>query len=359
MYRREFLRCSTGLVGSLSFSPSVQPVPQAPVTASKLPRWRGFNLIEKCFGARKAPFQESDFALMAEWGFDLVRLPLSYLCWSDLKNWRQLDETSLREVDHAVALGRKYHIHVNINLHRAPGYCVNPPKEPFDLWKDAAASDACCYHWNHLAERYKGLPSTEVSFNLLNEPALIPAATYARVVRRLVESIRERDPGRLIIADGLGWGKIPIPALVELKIAQSTRGYDPMQVSHYRASWVRGADRWPEPTWPLAAKGVQCDKERLRERNIRPWKELEQNGVGVQVGEWGAHNQTPHKVVLAWMRDQLDLWREAGWGWSLWNFRGSFGILDSGRLDVAYENFRGYKLDRAMLELLRADLRHA
>ena len=33
---------------------------------------------------------------------------------------------------------------------------------------------------------------------------------------------------------------------------------------------------------------------------------------------------------------------------------GSFGPLDSGRKDVAYEDFRGHKLDRAMIELLRA-----
>jgi endoglucanase len=54
------------------------------------------------------------------------------------------------------------------------------------------------------------------------------------------------------------------------------------------------------------------------------------------------------------MRDSLDLWKEAGWGWALWNLRGSFGILDSGRRDVVYESFRGHKLDREMLELLRS-----
>jgi endoglucanase len=46
-------------------------------------------------------------------------------------------------------------------------------------------------------------------------------------------------------------------------------------------------------------------------------------------------------------------WKEAGWGWALWNFRGSFGILDSGRSDTAYEDFRGRKLDRKLLDLLR------
>ena len=71
------------------------------------------------------------------------------------------------------------------------------------------------------------------------------------------------------------------------------------------------------------------------------------------VGEFGCHNRTPHEVVLPWMRDCLAAWREAGWGWALWNLRGSFGILDSDRADVAYERWRGHKLDRAMLRILQ------
>ena len=49
----------------------------------------------------------------------------------------------------------------------------------------------------------------------------------------------------------------------------------------------------------------------------------------------------------------VELWKEAGWGWSLWEFRGSFGVLDSHRGDVDYEDFRGHKLDRQMLTVLQ------
>jgi len=37
----------------------------------------------------------------------------------------------------------------------------------------------------------------------------------------------------------------------------------------------------------------------------------------------------------------------------MWNFRGGFGILDSERADVQYEDFKGHKLDRKMLELIK------
>lgn len=322
---------------------------------SPLPRWRGFNLLEKFTAERNAPFREKDFEWIAEWGFNFVRLPLSYRCWTEENNWLKLKEEVLKEIDQAVEWGQKYGIHININFHRAPGYCVNPPKEPLDLWSNEEALEACAFHWTFFAKRYHGIPNSQISFNLLNEPGNIPEETYVRVIQRLVEAIRREDPYRLIIADGLRWGRDPVYGLVKLGIAQSTRGYDPMQISHYKASWIQGSDTWPEPSWPLKINGKEIwDKERLRKERIEPWKTLESKGIGVHVGEWGAFHHTPHPVVLAWMRDYLELWREAGWGWALWNFRGPFGILDSNRSDVQYEEFQGHQLDRKMLELLQA-----
>lgn len=322
------------------------------VNPAKLPRWRGFNLLEKFTLANNKPYREEDFDIIASWGFDFVRLPMDYRCWTDPNNPRQMKEDVLKEIDQAIEYGRKRGIHVNLNFHRAPGYCVNPPPEPLNLWSQAEALELCAYHWAAFAKRYKGIPSANLSFDLLNEPGDIRPGTYVSVVRSLVSAIRAEDPDRLIIADGIRWGNTPVPELAELKIAESTRGYTPMQISHYKASWIGGSNTWPEPTWPLTNGG--WDRERLRREQIQPWKELEAKGVGVHVGEWGAYQYTPHKVVLAWMKDCLELWQEAGWGWAMWNLRGSFGVLDSGRTDVKYEQMRGHQLDREMLELVRA-----
>jgi endoglucanase len=359
MNRREFIQTASALAVAATAAPGLplSAAEKQTVTARRLPRWRGFNLLAKFVKHRggNPPYAEADFTFVAEWGFDFVRLPMSYHCWSDPNDWLTLREADLKDIDQAVELGRKHGVHVNLNLHRAPGYCVNPPKEPLDLWTDDKALEACAFHWAHFAKRYKGIANERLSFDLVNEPGNIPTDKYVRVVKRLVESIRGEDPQRLIIADGLKWGREPVYGLADLGIAQSTRGYDPMQISHYKASWINGSDKWPEPTWPLQqGEKPPMTKETLRKERIEPWKQLEQKGVGVHVGEWGAFNRTPHKVVLAWMRDNLDLWKEAGWGWSLWELRGSFGVLDSQRTDVKYEDFRGHKLDREMLSLLQS-----
>ena len=358
MNRRKFIATiSAAAFTGLSLATlSAAEAPTAQPTARRLPRWRGFNLTEKCVAQQNGspPFAESDFALLNEWGFDFARLPVSYLCWSSAEDPRQIREAELVHLDQAVEYGRKHKVHVNLNLHRAPGYCVNPPKEPLDLWKDEVALDAAAFQWGMLARRFKGVANAQMSFDLLNEPANVPEATYVRVVKRLVQAIRGEDPQRLIIAEGLRWGRDPVFGLVDLGLAQSTRGYDPMEVSHYQANWVSGSDKWPVPTWPLKLGEKTVNQETLRRDRIVPWQALERKGVGIHVGEWGAHNRTPHPVVLAWMRDQLGLWREAGWGWALWNLRGSFGVLNSGRTDVQYEEFRGHKLDREMLKVLQA-----
>lgn len=478
---------------------------QVEPTAWELPRWRGFNLLEMFQrDSSPGPFREDDFRLISEWGFNFVRLPMDYRIWIEGGDWTRFNETALRWVDQAVTYGRRYGVHVCLNFHRAPGYTVASPPEPTSLWTDPVAQQVCALHWAHFARRYRHIPNSQVSFNLLNEPAGMDPNTHARVIGLLVEAIRAEDPNRLIIADGIDYGVTPDWNLVPLGVAQATRGYQPFTLTHYRAGWILGSDQWAVPAWPelLGFAGylygpmkrdmqspavvevnlpapftfrvrvgtvshsgrleVRVDRGRgivwqqdfapgpgpgpwqqvvyvpewdvyqnvydqeftipvpscrreirlentagdwltlteigfdladgqsfslrlnprwdevngtlrfepsnpagafqsdaaldrawLWDTYVHPWVQLKEAGVGVMVGEWGAHNQTPHAVTLRWMEACLENFRQAGIGWALWNFRGSFGVMDSSRADVSYEDFQGHRLDRRMLDLLQ------
>src|SRR4051812_23159325 len=240
--RRTFLRSGAAFTLTSSIAIGVLAAESSEPSAANLPRWRGFNLLEKFISRREGnpAYRPADFEIMQEWGFDFARLPMSYRCWSqpDPEHWLKMDEGQLKDVDEAVELGREHKVHINLNLHRAPGYCVNPPKEPLDLWKDSAALDAAAHHWASFAKRYKGIASRELSFDLLNEPPDIRESDYVRVIKHLVGAIRAEDPKRLIIADGLRWGRDPVQGLIDVAMGQSTRGYDPMRVSHHKANWV-------------------------------------------------------------------------------------------------------------------------
>jgi len=471
-------------------------------TGKRLPRWRGFNLLEKFNLDHQQPYHEEDFRLISRLGFNFVRLPLDYRCWIDNGDWEQIDDKALADIDQALAWGQQYLIHVCINFHRAPGYTVAKPEEKADLWTDADAQRVCAKHWAFFARRYKGIPGARLSFNLLNEPGKIDRKTFIGVIRKLVAAIRAEDPDRLIICDGLEWGMQPVPELADLGIAQATRGYEPFELTHFKASWAH-SDDFPTPAWPswgpiagtlkgeqkpqkeralvidgpfaadtalrlrvhvvsasadlmveadgqpILTKSFQCgpgegewqksvfsekyniyqniydrdysteipagtkqvrvyvgkgdwlelsqlalrphgaaaedmirakgafeeppasfryaptdpagpfigaerhDQQWLHDHGMAPWLAVEHDGVGVIVGEWGAFNHTPHDLTLRWAEDSLSNWKAAGWGWALWNFRGPFGILDSGRKDVTYERFEGHQLDRQLLELLQ------
>jgi endoglucanase len=346
-----------------------------------LPRWRGFNLLDfftpsSGRGAGRDRTTEDDLAWMADWGFDFVRLPMAYPRWIDFDRSRairpedmvKIKESTLEEVDGLVAMAHKRGLHVSLNLHRAPGYCVNAGfEEPFDLWKDAAALDAFCFHWGLWAKRYKDMRPSQISFDLVNEPSMredmndqhskrgpVPGNVYRRVAEAAVKTIRAANPNHLVIADGNDVGNSVIPELVDLKIAQSCRGYNPGIISHYKAPWAyKDVDSLPVPVYPGKTGQQTWDRARL-EAYYAPWIDLAKKGVGVHCGECGCWKMTPHSVFLAWFGDVLDILTQSGIGYALWNFRGDFGILDSGMTDVAYEDWRGHKLDRKLLDLLKA-----
>jgi len=462
-------------------------------------RWRGFNLLGMFINHGQTPhFEEEDFKLISELGFNFVRLPMDYRFWIKDKDWTVIDDERLVPVDQAVAYGKKYGLHVQLCFHRAPGYTVAKPPEPRDLFTDPEALRVCSMHWAHFARRYKGIPSSELSFNLFNEPGDVSEEAYERVATALVAAIREVDPKRFIVADGLRWGGRPAESLFKLGIGQAMRGYAPMSISHYMASWVGTPSDdpvWPPPqaVSPLYGPGkrpwnvplvieqvpagtlsvqpgmvsgkvrlcVDADGTRVLDQVLEPlqdapgwtnvvyksewkinqgrcvstfnatlprdvrrllislpegdwaqlskltltgrdgqtaimpfeqtwgrtnelfrftgfgpgkgfqsaqgrldgpaylkrtlmdaWQPAFDAGVFTMVGEFGAYNKTPHALVLVWMEDYLRLWKERNLGWALWNFRGSFGVLDSGREDIEYEPFHGHQLDRKMLDLL-------
>lgn len=478
-------------------------------------RWRGFNLQEMFYmwkDRKPRNFREEDFQIISEWGFNFVRLPMDYRYWikdRDRRNWEVFDEDSLKYIDRAVALGRKYGVHVSINMHRCPGYTVASEKEPTNLFSDTNTLRVCCVHWAMFARRYKGVPNEALSFNLFNEPPAMTDKAYVHVVKALVDAIRAEDPARFIIADAISFGNIPSLSIASLPgVGQATRGYKPMELTHYLAphagrpsvkpvwpprtdlpsgilagpqkkrmqspfrlhalpagtltvrfgkasgpitlrftadgaliknetiapdekspmwsgvtydrkwgvkqgvwlgreefkfakpvdlfemiveegDWIMpkcirfvsadGAsradivfeDEWHAPVnfsqrfagWqegfmavgrkPQKIYYVDLGRDYLYRKLIKDWERAIEKGSFCFAGEFGAWKMTPHHIVLDLLEDYLALWKERNMGWALWELRGGYGVLDSKRCDVEYEDFRGHKLDRKLLELLQ------
>ena len=246
--RRSFLKTTAlaslcaGLTGPIAFASTHQTV------ANPLPRWRGFNLLDY-FGANpprgnsKDLTKEDDFRWMADWGFDFVRIPMAYPRYIRFDRTKDVtprevlnfDEKVIDEIEKLVQLANKYQLHVSLNLHRAPGYCVNAGfNEPYNLWKDEEAQQAFYAHWEMWAKRFKNYSKAQISFDLVNEPSMredmndqfgartsVPGAVYRKVAQTAAETIRKYNPDRLVVADGNDVGASVIPEIADLNIAQS------------------------------------------------------------------------------------------------------------------------------------------
>lgn len=389
--RRDFIKKSGSLALALGLGGSAMAATANNLPRNVIPRWRGFNLLDffSPDPSRSRPSTKEDyFRWMSDWGFDFVRIPMAYpyyLKFDRSRNIRpdevyQFDEAMVDRIDKLVDMAHKYGLHVSLNLHRAPGYCVNAGfHEPYNLWTDQEALDAFCHHWNMWAQRYKNISSDKISFDLVNEPSMredmndqhsrrstVPGHLYRKLAKAASDTIRSANPDHLVIADGNDVGKNVIPEITDLNIAQSCRGYYPGIISHYKAPWAnKDPDSLPEPKWPGTIQMLQTDsisgeavyrpmvlERKMLEEFYAPWIALVEQGVGVHCGECGCWNKTPHKVFLAWFEDVLDIMTSHGIGYGIWEFSGSFGLLDSGREDIAYEDWYGHKLDRDMLNLL-------
>jgi len=376
MERRNFIKntglaaAGVGLAGNLAFSNSI--------VKNRLPRWKGFNLLDYFSpvgrGGRNLTSEE-DFKWMADWGFDFVRFPMAYpryLKFDRSKNITpdevyNLDEAAIEYVEKLVDTANKYGIHVSLNLHRAPGFCVNAGfYEPYNLWEDKEAQEAFYFHWGMWSKRFASKTPDQISFDLVNEPCVredmndqfsrrgpIPGELYREVAQKALNAIRKHNPKHRVIADGNNVGARVIPEIFDLDIGQSCRGYYPHYISHYRAPWVyKNPDEAPTPVWPGKINGGDYSRKNLEEM-YAPWVDAIKKGIGVHCGECGCWSATPHDVFLAWFEDVISVLTENGIGYALWEFKGSFGIMNSERKDVDYEEWHGQKLDRKLLTLLQ------
>jgi endoglucanase len=375
MNRREFI-VRSGLAAAALNLPGTEAF--AATKRNKLPQWRGFNLLDFFSPnpeSSRRPTSEDHFRWMQDWGFNFVRIPMAYPHYLNIDRSKnivpedvyKINDEAVDRIDRLVILAHKYDMHVSLNLHRAPGYCVNSGfYEPYNLWTDQEALDAFCFHWNMWAKRYKSVSKKKISFDLVNEPSMredmndqhskrstVPGDVYRKVAKAAAEAIRKENPRRIIIADGNDVGNKVIPELIDLDIAQSCRGYTPGIISHYKAPWAnKDPDNLPDPKWP-GQVGDRYLSRTILDDYFKPWIALAQQGVGVHCGECGCWNKTPHDVFLAWFSDLLGILHENKIGFALWEFSGDFGVLNSRRDDVAYEDWYGQKLDRKLLTLMQ------
>ena len=120
--------------------------------------WHGFNF--GCWVSQstlKPPhidtfYTEKDVSLVMDWGFNFVRLPVDYMFFESDAASGVYDESRLKYVDRCISWCKKYGVHVNLDLHHAPGY-REPEASVLAPWVRCLDSSPCL---SYLRTRCRG-----------------------------------------------------------------------------------------------------------------------------------------------------------------------------------------------------------
>ncbi len=155
---------------------------------------------------------EGDIQLIADTGFDHVRLPINSRIVMTYDG--DLIEEGFRLIDRLIGWCRTYGLWVLLDLHGAPGGQTgtnidDSPNGKPELFMDRRYRDQTIHLWEQIAERYRD-ETVVLGYDLINEPLPnewqhIYKDELAELYRDLTQAIRQIDTNHLLVYEGSNW----------------------------------------------------------------------------------------------------------------------------------------------------------
>lgn len=188
------------------------------ITKDNMPSWKGFVLsgdLGYIYNVTDIVITDKDLQRIANWGFNSVRIMLTYQTLFDEKV-QSVNVSNLKKLDALIAEAIKYNLHINILTATLPGRWTrvdfNKFKSvgSFDLFTNPDRQKEANKVWALLSERYKDIPGAALSFCPIWEaqnPDLssgLPVPSYtdddaANVYSQLIDTIKKYNSDRFII----------------------------------------------------------------------------------------------------------------------------------------------------------------
>ena len=185
---------------------------------------------------------EADFATVARWGLDHVRIPVDYeLVESE---GGILKEDGFRWIKQCILWCRKYDLHMILSLHKTAGYSFADESDSGEFFTNLALQARFISLWQEFAKRF-GNDSDVVAFELLNEAAdMHTAKDWNQIAANAIAAIRSVAPDVFILAGGIHYngadGVTLLDAPADSRIVYSFHCYDPIIFTHQTAQWIKG-----------------------------------------------------------------------------------------------------------------------
>jgi endoglucanase len=306
---------------------------------------RGVNMTDALRSGTAIALVERDIRAARKLGFRHIRLPVSP---SAVLSWHAsgVPDASRDRLDAVVCLAVRADMAVVIDAHPEDDLALKATANPGVVGRLAKM-------WDRLAGRYASVPPNLMIFEVLNEPGLADAESWARVQQTLFEHIRAAAPRHTILLTAApGSTAAALESLLPVadsNVAYTFHFYSPMVFTHQGAEWaspdessIRGL------AYPAIAANVaqvardaaeifQADLARYPTDYADP--SVIRNEIGL-AAQWGKRNHVPLVVTefgaydaivspasrAAWLHDVRAALEANGIGWTIWEYRGGFGI---------------------------------
>ena len=291
----------------------------------------------------------SDIALMAKLGFDNVRLSIDPVPLEQSPLAADgLNADFLGRLDTVVDAMLADGLAVQIDIH---------PEEPYKLGirTNDGAVDRFVMLWRKLAAHYASRNPDLIFFEVMNEPEVHDPYRWTGIQARAAAAIREAAPKNTIIAAGPNYSDI-VDLLTQHPLADGNviynfHFYDPHEFTHQGAGW--GEPWWKythgipyPPTNDSMAELVKevpgaADRFKLENYWLDRWDAQHIRLLIDEAGAW-AHDQNVPLICnefgayrehaepasrMRWIHDVRTALEANGIGWTMWDYRGSFGVV--------------------------------
>lgn len=260
------------------------------------------------------------FQLIAEKGFDSIRIPIRWSAHAELTAPYTIAPSFFERIDWAIANALENNLAVMINFHHYEEIFQDPK----------AQEERFLALWRQVAAHYQEAPP-ELVFEILNEPHdQLDAKTWNQLLVKALAVIRETNPERAVVIGPADWNSLH--ALKNLKLPEEDKNlivtfhyYLPFEFTHQGSEWNDGSDRWLGTTW----EATESQKRAVRQDFDMVTKWGERNNRPIYMGEFGAYHKADMDSRARWTAFIAQAARERGFGWGYWEFCAGFGIYDS------------------------------
>ncbi len=261
---------------------------------------------------------ESYFRLIAEAGFNSVRIPIRWSAHAATDAPYTIEPAFLARVDWAIEQALANDLHVIINVHHYEEIMQEPDGHGARL----------IGIWQQLAAHYQDQPA-EVLFELLNEPNTnLLAYRWNDLLAEAITTIRATNPVRILVVGPTGWNNLNDLANLELpdddQLIVTFHCYEPFHFTHQGAEWVQGTEAWLGTTW----EGTERDQRQLMALLDKAAAWGEKHNRPLFMGEFGAYSKADLASRARWTTFMARAAEERGFSWAYWEFGSGFGVYD-------------------------------